>query len=362
MEFAIRMRDVTRRFGGRRGVEGISLAVAPGELVGLVGPDGAGKTTLARLAAGVIAPTSGKVEPESRGRVGYLTGRFSLYPELTVLENLRFFARLYGMRRPAVDSEARRLLDWVGLLPFTGRRAGDLSGGMRQKLAFVCAVIHRPPVLILDEPTTAVDPVARVEFWRLLRDQARQGCAVLVTTPYMDEAEHCDRVLLLHEGRALAAGTAVELKQRLPYKMAELTPARGARPSLTELPTVGAQRRGETELMFSEAECSSQAELASAKAQDSCPAVLEPAGVQHPSYVELAPAGVQRPSRAALTAAAEGLPGCRWAVPLGEGVRVALDPDAPLEAPAGYELREVPADLEDVFLWLTGAGEEVPAR
>ncbi|WP_374713201.1 ATP-binding cassette domain-containing protein, partial [Symbiobacterium terraclitae] len=263
--------------------------------------------------------------------------------------------------RPAVDSEARRLLDWVGLLPFTGRRAGDLSGGMRQKLALVCAVIHRPPVLILDEPTTAVDPVARVEFWRLLRDQARQGCAVLVTTPYMDEAEHCDRVLLLHEGRALAAGTAAELKQRLPYRMVELTPAGGPRPSLTELPTVGAQRRGETELMFSEAECSSQAELASAEAQDSCPAVLEPAGVQHPSYVELAPAGVQRPSRAALTAAAEGLPGCRWAVPLGEGVRVALDPAAPLDPPAGYELREVPADLEDVFLWLTGAGEEVAA-
>lgn len=302
MEFAIRLRDVTRRFGGQPAVEGISLTVAPDELVGLVGPDGSGKTTLARLAAGVIAPTSGRVEPESRGRVGYLTGRFSLYPELTVLENLRFFARLYGMRRAETDAAAERLLGWVGLLPFTARRAGALSGGMRQKLALVCALIHRPPLLILDEPTTAVDPVARVEFWRLLKEQARQGCAVLVTTPYMDEAEHCDRVLLLHEGRAVAEGTAAELKQRLPYRMAELTPAGGPGP------------------------------------------------------------GAPRPSRAALAAAAAGIPGCRWTVPLGEGVRVALDPAAPLDPPAGYALREVPADLEDVFLWLTGAGEEVSAR
>ncbi len=161
VEFALRLSDVTRRFGSRVGVEGISLTVAPGELVGLVGPDGSGKTTLARLAAGVIAPTSGTVEPESRGRAGYLTGRFSLYPELTVLENLRFFARLHGMKGAEIEREAERLLGWMGLLPFTGRRAGALSGGMRQKLALVCAVIHRPPLLILDEPTTAVDPVAR---------------------------------------------------------------------------------------------------------------------------------------------------------------------------------------------------------
>lgn len=296
MDFAIRLTDVTKRFGGQRGVEGISLRVAPGELVGLVGPDGSGKTTLARLAAGVIAPSSGSVEPESRGRVGYLTGRFSLYPELTVLENLRFFARLYGMRRPAIEAEAERLLGWVDLLPFQDRLAGALSGGMRQKLALVCAVIHRPPMLILDEPTTAVDPVARVEFWRLLREQARQGCAVLVTTPYMDEAEHCDRVLLLHEGRTVASGTAEGLKQQLPYRMALLAPVEGS-----------------------------------------------------------------HPRRAELAAAAERLPGRRWTVPLGEGVRVALDRLAPLDAPAGYTLTEAPSDLEDLFLWLTGAAEEVTA-
>lgn len=296
MNFAIKLTAVTKRFGRQRGVEEISLSVAPGELVGLVGPDGSGKTTLARLAAGVIAPTTGSVEPESRGRVGYLTGRFSLYPELTVLENLRFFARLYGMKPTDFESAAQRLLQWVGLLPFQGRLAGDLSGGMRQKLALICAVIHRPPVLILDEPTTAVDPVARVEFWKLLKEQARQGCAVLVTTPYMDEAEHCDRVLLLHEGRAVAAGAAEALKQQLPYRMALL-----------------------------------------------------------------APAGGLTPRRAELAAAAEALPGRRWIVPLGAGVRVALDRSAPLQPPQGYTLTEVPADLEDLFLWLTGAAEEVTA-
>lgn len=333
--FAIRLTDVTRRFGNRTGVEGISLTVAPGELVGLVGPDGSGKTTLARLAAGVIAPTSGTVEPESRGRVGYLTGRFSLYPDLTVMENLRFFARLYGMNGRAIDAEAERLLDWVGLSPFAGRRAGDLSGGMRQKLALICAVIHRPPVLILDEPTTAVDPVARVEFWRLLKEQARQGCAVLVTTPYMDEAEHCDRAMLLHEGRSVAAGPAAELKQRLPYRMALLTPAVAA--------PGGGQPQGST-------------------ASQGSAATLTP-GEARPSGALAAPSAAQRPRRLALAQAAAALPGCRWIVPLGEGVRVALDPSAPLDPPPGCELREAPADLEDVFLWLTGAGvEEVRAR
>jgi ABC-2 type transport system ATP-binding protein len=297
MDFAIKLTDVTKRFGSHRAVEAIDLTVAPGELVGIVGPDGAGKTTLARLAAGVMAPTAGKVEPESRGRVGYLTGRFSLYPELTVLENLRFFAKIYGMSGTRMEEEAGRLLEWVGLLPFKDRLAGALSGGMRQKLALACAVIHQPPTLILDEPTTAVDPVARVDFWKLLRSQAQQGCAVLVTTPYMDEAENCDRVLLLQEGRVLAAGAAADLKRRLPYRMALLAPEEGA-----------------------------------------------------------------RPRRAELAAVARSLTGSRWEIPLGAGVRVALDPAAPLGAPAGYTLTEVPANLEDVFVWLSGAAEEVEAR
>ncbi|HYF90707.1 MAG TPA: ABC transporter ATP-binding protein [Symbiobacteriaceae bacterium] len=296
MDFAIRMTEVSKFYGAHRAVEGISLTVAPGELVGIVGPDGAGKTTLARLAAGVMAPTSGRVEPESRGRVGYLSGRFSLYPELTVLENLTFFAKIYGMGAAQAAEASERLLDWVGLLPFKARLAGALSGGMRQKLALATAVIHRPPTLILDEPTTAVDPVARVDFWKLLREQARQGCAVLVTTPYMDEAENCDRVVLLHQGRILSAGPAQELRGRLPFRMALLTPA-GHAP----------QRRGD------------------------------------------------------MTAAASGLSGLHWAIPLGAGVRVALEPGAPLSAPAGYTLQEVPANLEDAYIWLSGAAEEVQA-
>lgn len=298
MDFAIKLTNVSKQFGAHPAVEGVSLTVAPGELVGVVGPDGAGKTTLSRLAAGVLAPSGGTVEPESRGRVGYLSGRFSLYPELTVLENMSFFAKVYGMTARETAAETERLLAWVGLLPFKARLAGALSGGMRQKLALACAVIHQPPTLILDEPTTAVDPVARVDFWALLQEQARAGRAVLVTTPYMDEAENCDRVVLLHQGRVLATGSSAELKARLPYQMALLAPA------------------GEGPL----------------------------------------------PRRADMAAAAEALPGRRWAIPLGAGVRVALDPGAPLAAPVGYTLTPVPANLEDAYLWLSGATEEVPAR
>ena len=298
MDFAIKLTNVCKHFGAHRAVDDISLTVAPGELVGIVGPDGAGKTTLARLAAGVMAPTGGQVEPESRGRVGYLSGRFSLYPELTVLENIIFFAKVYGLTARQAEAEATKLLEWVGLLPFKARLAGALSGGMRQKLALASAVVHQPPTLILDEPTTAVDPVARVDFWNLLKEQARQGRAVLVTTPYMDEAENCDRVVLLHEGHMLAAGSAAELKARLPHRMALLAPAPGA-----------------------------------------------------------------RPSRADMSAAAASLPGLRWAIALGAGIRVALDPAAPLGAPDGYTLAPVPANLEDAYIWLSGAAEgEVQTR
>jgi ABC-2 type transport system ATP-binding protein len=320
MDFAIKLTNVSKQFGAHRAVEGVSLTVAPGELVGIVGPDGAGKTTLARLAAGVLAPSGGSVEPESRGRVGYLSGRFSLYPELTVLENLSFFAKVYGMTARETAAESERLLGWVGLLPFKTRLAGALSGGMRQKLALACAVIHQPPTLILDEPTTAVDPVARVDFWALLQEQARAGRAVLVTTPYMDEAENCDRVVLLHQGRVLATGSSAELKAQLPYQMALLAPAEGP---------------------------------ATAPGAGAAPAAHPPA------VPEAAPAA---PRRAGMAAAADALPGRRWAIPLGAGVRVALDPGAPLTPPPGYTLTPVPATLEDAYIWLSGAEEEVPAR
>jgi ABC-2 type transport system ATP-binding protein len=295
VEAAIRLKQVSKSFGAHPAVEAISFEVMPGELVGIVGPDGAGKTTLARLAAGALAPTAGKVEPESRGRVGYLTGRFSLYPELTVWENIIFFAKIYGMSRQEAEAAAARLLEWVGLLSFKERLAGALSGGMRQKLALACAVVHQPPTLILDEPTTAVDPVARVDFWHLLRGEAASGRAVLVTTPYMDEAEHCHRVVLLHQGRMLAMGSSDELKARLPYRMVLLVPAEGTAP-----------KRGE------------------------------------------------------VLAAAESLNGQQWVVPLGVGCRVALDQTP--TAPQGYTLTEVAPNLEDVYIWLSGAAEEVKAR
>lgn len=297
MEAAIRLVQVGKAFGSHKAIDRVDLEVFPGEMVGLVGPDGAGKTTLARLAAGVMAPTHGRVEPESRGRVGYLSGRFSLYPDLTVWENLTFFAKTYGMTAKAAETEATRLLEWVDLLPFKHRLGGALSGGMRQKLALACAVIHKPPTLILDEPTTAVDPVARADFWGLLRHEAERGCAVLVTTPYLDEAVHCHRVVLLHAGRVLATGPSADLNARLPYRMVLLAPEGGA------------TRR-----------------------------------------------------RAEVLAAAEALPGQRWLMPLGAGVRVALERGAPLTAPPGYTLHEVPANLEDTYIWLSSGGEEVQAK
>lgn len=291
---AIILDRVTKAYGRVRAIDDVSISVRPGELLALVGPDGAGKTTLTRLAAGVVRPDAGRVTPESQGRAGYLAGRFSLYPELTVWENLSFFAQLYGMSRQAIAAEGARLLDWVGLTPFRNRTGGALSGGMRQKLALICAVVHQPPVLILDEPTTAVDPVARTEFWALLREQAEHGRAVLVTTPYFDEAEMCQRVGLLHRGRLLAVDTVANLKARLPYRMALLLP--GAAPT------------------------------------------------------GLAPGKL----RSQTLAAARSLPGCRWAEPLGQGVRIAFAPDSAATAPAGYSLAPSPVALEDVYIWLAG--------
>lgn len=222
------------RFGARPALQDISLTLAAGELLAVVGPDGAGKTTLLRLLAGALQPTSGTISTTvARGRTGYLSQHFSLYPDLTVAENLAFFGRIYGLGEREIQSRGRQLLEWVGLWEFRNRLAIRLSGGMKQKLSLACALVHQTDLLLLDEPTTAVDPISRREFWSLIQDLARQGAAILLTTPYMEEADRCDRVAFLHEGRVLICADPRELRRQFPYRLAELRSARLDRRALT---------------------------------------------------------------------------------------------------------------------------------
>jgi ABC-2 type transport system ATP-binding protein len=241
---AIRAEYLTKRFGKTAALEGLSLRVAPGELVGLVGPDGAGKTTALRILAGILKPDSGEASVAGfdvtknasavQDRIGYMSQRFGLYADLTVEENLRFYAELYGVSRVEFPGRAEELLGFSGLHPFRKRLAGDLSGGMKQKLGLACALIHTPLVLLLDEPTNGVDPVSRRDFWRILYRLLGQGVAILVSTAYLDEAERCSRVGLLHRGRLLALDTPDGLKELVPGGILEARTAvaRGAAKSL----------------------------------------------------------------------------------------------------------------------------------
>jgi len=243
-EEAVRVHDVSRHFGQTAAIDHVSLSIQPGELFGVLGPDGAGKTTLLRLMAAVLDPTDpeahglrGKVtgllhpptghivvagfdtvsQPQQvKARLSYMPQAFGLYGDLSVDENLTFAADVFGLSGPERAARIRELLDFAGLERFRERRVGVLSGGMKKKLALACALLHRPQILLLDEPTTGVDPVTRRDFWDLLSQLHGQAITAIVTTPYMDEAERCNRVALLLDGHVLAQGTPQEIKARVP--------------------------------------------------------------------------------------------------------------------------------------------------
>ncbi len=229
----IEAENLTKSFGKVVAVDGLSLRVEGGEIYALVGPDGAGKTTTMRLLCGAMEPDGGRVrlagydlakEPDrARNELGYLPQRFSLYGELTVLENLRFFAEVRGLPRDQWLPRSQEILDFVGLTEFVDRRAEALSGGMKQKLGLAAALVHHPRVLLLDEPTGGVDPVTRQGFWQLVIRLLRQGVAVVISTPYMDEASRCTRVGFMNAGRLLMEGTPTEIASRLAGRVLAVT-------------------------------------------------------------------------------------------------------------------------------------------
>jgi len=236
---ALSMTNVTRRFGATVAVRDLTFEVRRGEMFGLIGPDGAGKTTTIRLLCGLLAADSGAVRVLARDpvrehvavtrSVGYFSQRFSLYGDLSVDENLAFFSEIHGLKH--YGAQRTRLLDMMQLTPFRRRLADQLSGGMKQKLALACTLIHEPEVILLDEATTGVDPVSRREFWKLLSEFLSQGITIVATTPYLDEAERCSRVGLLHQGRLLALDSPERLRGEHPGRIVEVIAEPQARAS-----------------------------------------------------------------------------------------------------------------------------------
>ncbi len=223
---------LVRNYGAHPAVRCIDLAVSPGELYGLVGPDGAGKSTTIGCLAGLMRPSAGHVRilgedpmerrSKAREQLGLMPQQYSLYGDLSVGENLRFFASLFGLSRATFHERSARLLEITRLSPFQARRADALSGGMYKKLALACALLHRPSVLLMDEPTNGVDPVSRRELWELIYELVGEGMSVLVSTAYMDEAARCHRVGLLHQGKIIAEGAPSALARSLEYEVLEI--------------------------------------------------------------------------------------------------------------------------------------------
>ena len=230
--FAIKTEHLSKSFDALTAVNDLSLSVNQGEIFGLVGPDGAGKTTTMRLLTGIMEPSSGDAwvaghhivdgAEAIKEDIAYMSQQFGLYPDLTVLENIHFYADIYLMSRKNRDARVKELLDFSNLTPFKNRQAGKLSGGMKQKLGLACALIHTPRVLFLDEPTNGVDPVSRRDFWRILYKLLREKVTIFVSTAYLDEAERCARLALMHHGSLIAVGTPAEVKQLMHGALIEI--------------------------------------------------------------------------------------------------------------------------------------------
>ena len=232
MNYDIQIEKLSKNFGDLQAVAEIDLKVARRELFGLIGPDGSGKTTLIRILVGLMRADKGSARVggldvatelfKIKENIGYLSQRFSLYPDLTVMENIRFYGDLFQVKKGEMREREKQLLAFSRLEPFTNRRAGALSGGMKQKLALCCTLIHVPRILFLDEPTTGVDPVSRREFWDLLDDLRNKGTTIFVSTAYMDEAARCDRVGLMYAGKLMAVDIPDKIPEKYPYHLLEV--------------------------------------------------------------------------------------------------------------------------------------------
>lgn len=244
---AIKTSNLTKVFGDNTAIDHIHIDIPRGELFGLVGPDGAGKTTLMRLLTAIMNPTEGEAwvagysilkDAEAiKGKIGYMSQRFGLYEDLSVMENIDFYADLYEVSKKERPDRIARLLGFSNLTPFKDRLAGKLSGGMKQKLGLACALIHTPEVLFLDEPTNGVDPVSRRDFWRILYELLKEGITIFVSTAYLDEAERCTRVGLIHHGKILMQDEPSRIKKSLGVPMIEVwvDNARGAKQILEKM-------------------------------------------------------------------------------------------------------------------------------